>query len=279
MSIDTFKAQAHRLQGYLRSNPAAAALLPEGKQSACFAAVAALHGARNWNTLVASAQAPGSVHPATGAAIASSGPEQLLGLPEAPYALPTARDRAAPPDLPPLERLGEVRSGRTVSYVAGIGNLELSKLLVQALDDGYDVTTVSCEPTFQHLALAMGGVAGTVETCSTRDVSGSSFLAVEFRGHACQPVPGHAIPDSGALASTQRLIELVQARQGRGQVLVLQDVRRLLGLGLGAAIQEPLHAFVAAGGSLVLTARALAELESVAGLPVATSVLQGPRRH
>lgn len=49
--LQTYKLQAKRLHSFLLGHPEAAIRLAEAKHSACLEAVAAVHGARNWNTL------------------------------------------------------------------------------------------------------------------------------------------------------------------------------------------------------------------------------------
>lgn len=254
MSVDSFKAQAHRLQGYLRSNPDAAARLSEGKQSACYEAVAALHGARNWNTLCAGVTAPPEV------------PEVEFFC-ASPSGLSTA-----PPELPPLECFGEIRVGSTVSHLAGWSRVALSADLIHALTDGYRVTLVSAQKEFHHLALAVEGDAGEVEDFCKHPVEGHPMLSLEFRGPAARPVPWFDIPAGGGAASAQRLTRLLQQRGGRGSILVLENAPAVLWNAQegSLAFVETLRAFSASGASLVLTASTLAELK---GLKVLQEVL------
>lgn len=249
MSIDSFKAQAHRLQGYIRSNPDAAARLTDGKQSACYEAVAAIHGARNWNTLCAS----GAPEPA------SAGAET----PAFYCAGPEALDAGIPPDLPPLEVFGEFRRGPTVAYLAGVSHVALSCDVVHAFGDGYRVTTLSAQAELQHLAQAMGGAAGTIEDFCNTNLANRSFLALHFRGPAARPVPWFDISEGGASASVARLTRLMQARTGRGNLLVVEDAPAVLmfaGEG-GVALMAMLQAFHRDGGSIVLTGSSLAALK------------------
>lgn len=250
MSVDTFKAQAHRLQGYLRSNPDTATRLAQGKQAACYDAIAAVHGARNWNTLCAVTSEPG----------ASASPEFFCAGP--------AGSATTPPDLPPLECFGELLPGPSVIHLAGASSVSLSADLVNAFSDGYQVTVLSTSGGFQHLALAMGGAAGEVEAFCDKPVDGYAFLALQFRGPAARAVPWFDIPDGGAAACVQRLARLLRQRSGRGSILVLDDIQAVLGLssegtsGLVAALRE----FNASGGRLVLTAGSLAGLKSLSRL-------------
>ena len=140
MTLDVFKAQAHRLQSFLKSNPELADALAKGKQSVCYDAVAAMHGARNWTTLRA--------------AHSTSGPRSL-----------TSSEFADQISFCPNDdgtfSIGGVRAGEVGFVVgrSGCGKTRgVTSALEQALLHGCSATVLDIGRSYFQLTKAFNGV-------------------------------------------------------------------------------------------------------------------------
>lgn len=161
MSTDDIKAQARRLQAFLKSNPDHATALGGAKHSSCLEAVAAIHGARNWNTLQAGSALPPYAKPAP-----------VNSVPAA-FALPVYIVDGKP--LGKVEyMLGRSGVGKSFATVCD---------LAQAVSTGRSATVLDIGGSYRHLAQALGGVATTVETAdSAVKLPSARIAAFEFEG-------------------------------------------------------------------------------------------------
>lgn len=134
MSSIDYKAQARRLQAWLKSHPEEAERLKQGAYSACMEAVAALHGARNWNALQGSTAA------------SSLSPVPVVSEPSA-----TSLDDALNPGLTFVT--GPYGGGKS-AHVAG--------KMFEASQAGKSVLILDGGHSFTHFADSMGGVVVTL---------------------------------------------------------------------------------------------------------------------
>lgn len=221
MNSSVYKGQAHRLQKAITANPSFAAKLAEGKLSAAYEAIAAIHGARNWNTLCAS-EAP--VGPSVGTA--SEG--------EAAYTVE--------PYLPePLELFGEFKRLNPLIVLEGaVSNSQLGSDLIEAFSSGYQVSVVSRVSDFQHLALAMNGVS--LSNGDEPELGSSMALRTGFL---------HIDGESPKLSAAA--LALLSKRARAGALLVVKDADRLFGEDASGATLRMATDFNRAGGAVLLT--------------------------
>lgn len=197
MNLETYKAQAHRLQAFAQAHPQQAERLAQGKQSAAYAAIAAIHGSRNWNTLSAIAHG------------------------NEPVQVPAGCEHPPELDLSPLELFGQFNiRDRVLTMEGPVSPLSLSTDLVQAVAEGYSVTTLSLEPTLRTLAAAMeGGGGALLQADRFKPAAAASFLAFDLAGK----------PETlgQALQAPSDVFDFLLGRSRQGALLVLQDVASL----------------------------------------------------
>lgn len=192
MSLAEYKAQARRLQTFLKDHPAQAASLAQGKHASCLEAVAAVHGARNWNTLQA-----------------GDGPPSTSAVPET----------TAAPELAPQG---------SVEYVCGRSGAGKSFQTILDLADwvgkGGTATVLDVGRSYHHLALALNGVSTTPDTADAAVKLPRAELATfEFEGwQLTTKVLGH---DKNPISRRwARALPHVQARTGSGKLLVVDEL-------------------------------------------------------
>jgi type IV secretory pathway VirB4 component len=202
MSSNEYTEQARRLQSFLRANPEQATALSEGKLSTCLEAVAALHGARNWNTLSARGERPLKI------------------------AMQPSQTR-----WPLLE--GYLGAGE-VEYVygkSGTGkSLGTRERIAAALKVGYKVTILDVGRSYTRFADVLGGVhvdmGDTVVDAQQWDCA--SIAIVEFEEWRVA-FKDRFDPDMNkALTHLRHLLVQLEARTKGGSVLVLDEVSSLL---------------------------------------------------
>lgn len=232
MTLDLYKAQARRLQAFLKSHPEHAQALGQAKHASCLEAVAHVHGARNWNTL----QAQPGVLSEVGAR--NLGPDALNAQYPQPSAGPSAVPSGNAPALScPPDALSPVFSGMRggeVQYcygTSGVGKSYNCKLdLVDALAHGYGATVLDVGRSYHHLALAFSGASTIPEQALTAPRLANAVLAAfEFEGwlltSRLMPNDTNPVPKRWA-----QVLPFLLERQGRGHVLVVDELPALLTL-------------------------------------------------
>jgi len=197
MPSTEYAEQARRLQSFLRANPQRAISLAEGKLSTCLEAVAALHGARNWNTLSARADR-------------------------------SSRPTPEPADLPLPLLEGYLEEG-DVEYVygkTGTGkSADTRNRITHALSVGYQVTILDIGRSYTRYADVLGGTH--INMGDTVDASlwdSAPIAAVEF-GEWRVAFKNHLDPEMNkALTHWHQLLVQLEARTRAGNILVLDEI-------------------------------------------------------
>jgi hypothetical protein len=202
MTLDLFKAQAHRLQAFLKSHPEKARDLANAKQSTCYDMVAAMHGARNWNTLCADAQ-------------------------KAP----------APPEGSTITRtadLADLMAGEVGMLIgrSGVGKSHtVTAEVVRSLAQGQSVTVLDIGRSYYHCTESMGGANTRIEEFDCNSVRlpqllqslETAHLATVELERAIQGLPGISIAKAwGALEPA------IMGRLQPGHLLVVDEVWAVL---------------------------------------------------
>lgn len=269
MTLDLFKAQARRLQSFLKSNPSHAAGLAQGKHASCLEAVAAVQGARNWNTLQASPDV-----------FSQAGMRPLASAVQT-HPAATGALQAGPEDLPPV--FGGLRCGQ-VQYFYGTSGTGKSHQTafdaVAALASGYTVTVLEVGRFYRHLALAFNGASTIPEQAAVaHKLVGAPVAAFEFEGWLLT----HKLFEAEKRQVDKRwaqVLPFLQQRQGPGHVLVVDELATLqLLLGNHRGLLVDFLVFARERGSLVhVIGQTLADFDALLERLPATRVLHAPGR-
>lgn len=204
MTLETFKAQARRLQAFLKSNSAHAQGLSQAKHASCLEAVAAVHGARNWNTL-----------------------QGMVARAE-PVAQPGITQMQGPPDLAPAFAGLSAGDVQYVEGCSGSGKTYGTTIdIVAAVGEGYHVTVLDCGRSYHHLALALNGVSSSPAQLPTeRKLPQAGMLTVEFEGwlltEAVLRNDQRHVPGTWAKA-----LPYLHARAGHAGIIVVDEAVQL----------------------------------------------------
>lgn len=222
-SIDTFKAQARRLQAFMQTVASKRSDVFPFKLSMCLEAIAAVHGARNWNTL--EAQSDNTETPAASEPLTT----------RARKAEPTYDDIG---DLSPCPDVGvafaELRPGVAGYEGEDYDPVPSSRTLVKhdlsyALGDGYYVTVLAPGTVYQQFAHAFGGRSTGVNLrADTSFPHTSGIVSIDFQGWALSGLLGD---DTQFKAKAwEALKKNLKPRTGRGFILVVDRLQRMLEL-------------------------------------------------
>lgn len=215
MTLADYKAQASRLQAYSQSRAAAGSPLACAKHSFFLEAIAAVHGARDWNTLCASVS-PAPALRANATAFKASEPH---------------------PSLAPV--FGGLGPGG-VHYLSGRAGTGKSSAtageLVEALSRGYKATVLDVGQTYHGLALSRSQAAiSTAQSVSLADVGKISpetqLVAIDFSAWHFSNLL--LVGEHNFLQEPwANVLPTLDARTGSGTALVVEELplwRRMMG--------------------------------------------------
>lgn len=270
MNLIELKSQARRLQAFLQSKPTHAQALAQGKQSACLEAIAAVHGARNWNVLQASCPSDDSTPDAE--PIRALTPKILF-------------DGGAPEQMDPV--FGGLLSGQ-VHYLIDAADKAQSVVreLARAVPEGYSVTVLHHGGrAYHHLALCFAGVSTSP---ARQHEAGSALLlapavALDTAGwRLTQAVLGTKRAEAAVDQALANVLQTLELRASRGAILVIDDIPQLQ-TSLGTSFSLLVGGLAKArdnGARVVLVARDRKDLDALRELlpPVMEEVNHGSGR-